>query len=59
MITSKKHRYLFISVPKTGTHTMSKEPYYQKWEDIASPEVIELANIWAGEDFERFGYAML
>lgn len=46
-----------VEVPKV--FTMSKEPYYQKWEDIASPEVTELANTWAGEDFDRFGYNML
>jgi hypothetical protein len=46
-----------VKVPKV--FTMSGDSYYQNWEKIASPEVIKLANNWAGEDFDRFGYDML
>jgi len=46
-----------VKVPKI--FSMSDQSFYTKWEDIASPEITELANEWAGEDFDRFGYTML
>jgi hypothetical protein len=46
-----------IDVPKV--FSMSGNDYYTTWDDIAFPEVIALANKWAGEDFDRFGYNMI
>jgi len=35
-------------------HELKRE--HATWDDLKSDEIIELANIWAGEDFEKFNY---
>jgi len=30
--------------------------YTEKWNDVKTPELIELVNIWAGDDFDLYGY---
>ena len=39
-----------------ATPRLNKGKYKKSWDDLKSPELIELVNIWAGDDFELYGY---
>ena len=39
-----------------ATPRLNKGDYKKTWDDIKTPEFIELVNIWAGDDFELYGY---
>lgn len=43
-----------VVVPKV--FSIAKTPEYRRWDDIKTPEVTELVNEWAGDDFEMFNY---
>lgn len=46
-----------VTIPKI--FTMSRTAYYKTWDDINTPEVLELVNEWAGSDFELYNYTKL
>ena len=39
--------------------TLNKGDYLDKWSDIKTPELIEVINLWAGKDFDHYGYERL
>ncbi len=48
------HRLPFVKKEVIIPHELRRD--HATWADLKTDEIIELANVWAGEDFERFGY---
>lgn len=48
------HRLPFVKKEVIIPHELKRD--HAGWDDLKTEEIIELANVWAGEDFEKFGY---
>ena len=48
-----------ITMKGKTTPKLNKVKYKANWDDIKTPKLIELINIWAGTDFEQYGYDRL
>ena len=35
---------------------LNAQPHRKTWEEIKTPELTEMVNLWAGKDFELYGY---
>ena len=49
------HALPFVDKRVTIPHELKRD--HASWDEIKTDELIHYANIWAGDDFERFGYA--
>lgn len=53
-IDEEFHALTFVDKQVTIPHALKRN--HASWDDLKTDEIIELANEWAGEDFEKFGY---
>jgi len=53
-ISEEFHALPFVKNRCTIPHLLHRR--HATWDDLKTDEIIEYANIWAGEDFEKFGY---
>ena len=54
-INKEFHELPFITEPVIIPHELKRD--HHSWDDLKTDEIIEFANIWAGDDFEKFGYS--
>lgn len=53
-INDEFHALPFVDKQVDIPHALKRN--HASWNDLKTDEVIHYANIWAGEDFEKFGY---
>ena len=53
-INSEFNSLTFVDKPVNIPHALKRT--HASWQELRTEEIISYANIWAGEDFEKFGY---
>jgi len=53
-VTEEFNRLPFVDKTIIMPHELKRD--HASWDDLKTDEIIEYANVWAGDDFEKFGY---